>query len=182
LGVPFTLAVAQEHDFHGRSRRSLPESVPEAANSRKRSRGVPSVVDIYVEYKGDLQCRAEHGPSGAVLVTDAPVDNHGLGGSFSATDLVATGLGTCIATVMGILAKKRGYQLEGMRVHVKKKMTSAPPRRIAELAVEITLPTRATLSVADARAELELVAEQCPVRLSLLDAIAVPIRFDWQRA
>jgi len=69
-----------------------------------------------------------------------------------------------------------------MRVHVKKKMTSAPPRRIAELAVEITLPTRATLSVADARAELELVAEQCPVRLSLLDAIAVPIRFDWQRA
>ncbi len=70
-------------------------------------------------------CRAEHGPSGAVLATDAPVDNHGLGASFSATDLVATGLGTCILTVIGILAKKRGYQLEGTRVHVKKTMTLA---------------------------------------------------------
>ncbi|HKO51407.1 MAG TPA: OsmC family protein [Polyangiaceae bacterium] len=138
------------------------------------------MVDIYVEYEGDLHCRAKHGPSGAVLVTDAPVDNHGLGASFSATDLVATGLGTCVATVMGILAKKRGYQLQGMRLHVKKTMTSAPPRRIAELAVEITLPAIVTASVGGARAELELVAEQCPVRLSLLEAIAVPMHFDWQ--
>ena len=138
------------------------------------------MVDIYVEYEGDLHCRAEHGPSGAVLATDAPVDNHGLGASFSATDLVATGLGTCILTVIGILAKKRGYRLEGARVHVKKTMTPAPPRRIAELAVEITLPPRATRSVAEARTELEQIANQCPVRLSLLDAIAVPMRFDWQ--
>ena len=138
------------------------------------------MVDIYVEYQGDLHCQAQHGPSAAVLVTDAPVDNHGLGGSFSPTDLVATGLGTCMLTLIGILAKKRGYQLEGTRVHVKKTMTVALPRRIAELAVEITLPPRATQSVADARAELERVADQCPVRLSLLDAIAVPTRFDWQ--
>ncbi|HEY0463467.1 MAG TPA: OsmC family protein [Polyangiaceae bacterium] len=138
------------------------------------------MVDIYCEYEGELHCRAQHGPSGALLVTDAPVDNHGRGASFSATDLVATGLGTCILTVLGILATKRGYQLEGARVHVKKTMTSALPRRIAELAVEVTLPPRATRSVADARAELERTAEQCPVRLSLLEAIAVPMRFDWQ--
>jgi putative redox protein len=138
------------------------------------------VVDIYLEYEGDLHCRAQHGPSAAVLVTDAPVDNQGLGASFSPTDLVATGLGSCMLTVMGILAKKRGYRLEGTRVHVKKTMTAVPPRRIAELAVEITLPKNATLSVAGARAELESVADQCPVRLSLLDAIAVPTRFDWQ--
>ncbi len=137
------------------------------------------MVDIFAEYQGDLQCRAQHGPSGAVA-TDAPVDNQGRGASFSPTDLVATGLSTCILTVIGILAKKRGYQLEGTRVHVKKTMTVALPRRIAELAVEITLPPPATLSVADARAELEQVANQCPVRLSLLDAIAVPMRFDWQ--
>ncbi|MEI9950845.1 MAG: OsmC family protein [Pseudomonadota bacterium] len=138
------------------------------------------MVDIYVQYEGDLHCRAQHGPSDSVLVTDAPVDNQGLGASFSPTDLVATGLGTCIATVLGILAKKRGYHLEGTRLHVKKTMTVALPRRIAELAVEITLPPRATQSVAGARAELEQVADQCPVRLSLLDAIAVPMRFDWQ--
>lgn len=139
------------------------------------------MVDIYVQYEGDLHCRAQHAPSDAVLVTDAPVDNQGRGASFSPTDLVATGLGTCILTVMGILAKKRGLQLDGTRVHVKKTMTSAPPRRIAELAVEVTFPPHATASVADARRDFEQTAEQCPVRLSLLDAIAVPTHFEWQR-
>ena len=137
------------------------------------------MVDIYVEYEGDLHCRAQHAPSAAVLATDAPVDNQGRGASFSPTDLVATGLGTCMLTVMGILAKKRGLRLDGARVHVKKTMTSVPPRRIAELAVEVTFPPSATASVADARAEFEQAANQCPVRLSLLDAIAVPTRFDW---
>jgi len=139
-----------------------------------------TVVDIYAEYEGDLHCRAQHGPSEAVLVTDAPVDNQGRGASFSPTDLVATGLGTCMLTVMGILAKKREFQLQGTRVHVKKSMTSVAPRRIAELAVHVTFPAAVTKSVGSARAELERVAEQCPVRLSLLDAIAVPTLFDWQ--
>ena len=138
------------------------------------------MVDIYVEYEGDLHCRAQHGPSEAVLVTDAPVDNQGRGASFSPTDLVATGLGSCMLTVMGILAKKRGCQLDGTRIHVKKGMTSAAPRRIAELAVHVTFPPSVTQSVASARAEFERVADQCPVRLSLLGAIEVPTRFDWQ--
>ena len=138
------------------------------------------MVDIYVEYQGDLHCQAEHGPSSAVLVTDAPVDNHGRGESFSPTDLVATALGTCMATVMGIVARKHGYALEGTRLHVKKTMTAAKPRRITELAVEVTFPRSATASVADGRTALEQEAHQCPVRLSLLEAIAVPVRFDWQ--
>ena len=138
------------------------------------------MVDIYVEYQGDLHCQAEHGPSSAVLVTDAPVDNHGRGESFSPTDLVATALGTCMATVMGIVARKHGYALEGTLVHVKKTMTAAKPRRITELAVEVTLPKSVTLSVADGQTALEREAHQCPVRLSLLEAIAVPVRFEWQ--
>jgi putative redox protein len=146
----------------------------------RQNQGAASVVDIYVEYQGDLHCRAQHGPSGAVLATDAPVDNQGRGEAFSPTDLVATGLGTCMATVMGILAKKRGLQLDGTRVHVKKTMTRVPPRRIGELAVSVTFPPPVTKSVAEARAEFEQTANQCPVRLSLLDAIAVPTTFDWQ--
>jgi putative redox protein len=138
------------------------------------------LVDIYLEYQGDLHCRAEHGPSGAVLVTDAPVDNQGRGESFSPTDLVATGLGTCMATVMGILAKKRGFFLEGTRVHVKKTMTASLPRQIARLAVNITLPKAATDSVQGAREDVERAAHECPVRLSLLAAIEVPVVFDWQ--
>jgi len=138
------------------------------------------VVDIFVEYQGDLHCRATHEPSGAVLVTDAPLDNQGRGASFSPTDLVATGLGTCMATVMGIAARKHGFALEGTRIHVKKVMTKVAPRRIAELAVRISFPKAATDSVGAARAELEREANQCPVRLSLLDAISVPTEFDWQ--
>lgn len=137
------------------------------------------MVDIYVEYQGGLRCRAEHGPSATVLVTDAPVDNQGRGESFSPTDLVATGLATCMATVMGILAQKRSLDLLGTRVHVKKKMISSPVRRIAELAVTVTFPAQVSASVAGARAEFEHAAHTCPVRLSLLDAISVPVEFDW---
>lgn len=138
------------------------------------------MVDIYVEYQGELHCQAKHGPSGTVLVTDAPVDNHGKGESFSATDLLAAALGTCAATVMGILAEKEGYALAGTRVHVKKLMTAVPPRRVARLAVDITFPRAATLSVGEQRAALQQRALECPVRLSLLDAIEVPMHFEWQ--
>lgn len=139
------------------------------------------VVDLFVRYEGELHCHATHGPSGAELETDAPVDNHGRGQSFSPTDLVATALGTCMATVMGILADQRGLRLDGVRVHVKKHMTASGPRRIARLATEITFPSEVATALDEAtRRELEHKAETCPVRLSLLDAIDVPIAYDWQ--
>ena len=81
-------------------------------------------VPIEAVYEGDLRCRATHGPSKAELLTDAPVDNQGKGESFSPTDLVATALGTCIATTMGIFAKRHEIDLRGMRVSVKKEMVS----------------------------------------------------------
>ncbi|MFM8288955.1 MAG: OsmC family protein, partial [Planctomycetaceae bacterium] len=59
-------------------------------------------VEVDVLYQGELRCRATHGPSGDQLTTDAPVDNHGKGESFSPTDLVATALGACSLTIMGI--------------------------------------------------------------------------------
>lgn len=138
------------------------------------------MVDIDITYEGDLHCSAVHRPSQTELATDAPVDNQGRGASFSPTDLVATGLGTCMATTMGIVAGRGGYPLDGLRVHVKKVMTSTPPRRIARLECELTVPsTTAQLLSPDARAELEHTAHNCPVRLSLLDAIQVPVRFAW---
>ena len=60
-------------------------------------------VSISVNYEGGLRCRATHGPSQNQFITDAPVDNHGKGESFSPTDLVATALATCMATVIGII-------------------------------------------------------------------------------
>jgi putative redox protein len=138
------------------------------------------MVDIDITYEGELRCRATHGPSQAQLATDAPVDNHGRGESFSPTDLVATGLGTCMSTVMGIVARKRDLTLDGVRVHVKKVMTAAPPRRIARLEVAITAPAEVAAAIGDGdRADLEQAAHTCPVRLSLLDAIEVPVTFRW---
>ncbi len=138
------------------------------------------MVDIYVHYEGGLHCVAKHGPSGAELSTDAPADNHGRGASFSPTDLIATGLGSCILTTMGIVAKKRGWSLDGMELHVKKEMTKAPPRRIDRLPVELKVPASVASTLdAAARAELEQSAHTCPVRISLLPAIEVPITFVW---
>jgi len=139
------------------------------------------VVDIDIEYQGDLHCRATHGPSASVLETDAPVDNHGRGETFSPTDLVATGLGSCMVTLMGIRARERELTLTGTRVHVKKHMTATPPRRIARLAVDIVVPAELATAVdGPTRELLEHAALTCPVRLSLLDAIEVPVSFDWQ--
>jgi putative redox protein len=139
------------------------------------------MVDIDVRYEGKLHCSATHRPSTTELSTDAPVDNQGKGESFSPTDLVATGLATCMATTMGIRARKNGLDLEGMHLHVKKLMTREGPRRIAELDVTITVPAAVSNAFdATARAELEHTANTCPVRLSLIDSIAVPVSFDWQ--
>ena len=59
-------------------------------------------ISISIDYTGGLRCQATHGPSKNQFITDAPVDNHGKGESFSPTDLVATALATCMATVIGI--------------------------------------------------------------------------------
>ncbi len=138
------------------------------------------MVDIDIHYQGDLRTEAKHRPSGAAFVTDAPVDNQGKGESFSPTDLVATGLGTCMITVMGIRAKQKGWSLDGTDVHVKKHMTP-PPRRIAKLEVTLRAPKEVGAALSpEARAELEDVAHHWPVRLSLLDAIEVPVTFEWE--
>jgi hypothetical protein len=84
-----------------------------------------------------------------------------------------------MATVMGIHARKQQLPIEGARLHVQKSMTTSPPRRIAKLAVRIEMPESARTIPAQVRAELEHIANTCPVRLSVLDAIEVPIQFVW---
>lgn len=137
------------------------------------------MVRIDVIYEGDLRCAARHDPSGTTLPTDAPVDNQGRGESFSPTDLVATALGTCMATTMGILAKRAGYPIDGTVIQVDKLMTTTPPRRIAQLVTKLEMPDTTASLDARARGELEHAAHTCPVRLSLLEAIDVPVEFVW---
>ena len=96
---------------------------------RERAPPPSAMIDIDVVYEGELHCNAIHRPSRERLVTDAPVDNHGRGESFSPTDLVAAALGTCMATTMGI--KKPNLKIAGARFNIRKSMSTTPPRKIS---------------------------------------------------
>src|SRR6266850_6207232 len=98
------------------------------------------MVNISVRYDGGLHCSAVHGPSNSKRATDAPTDNKGKGEAFSPTDLVATALGTCMSTTMGIKAQELGVDLRGMTVSVKKEMSKDAPRRIIGLPSEVHIP------------------------------------------
>lgn len=134
------------------------------------------MVAIQLEYQGDLHCQAVHGPSGTALATDAPKDNQGRGESFSPTDLVATALGSCILTVMGIAARSLKIDLAGTTATVEKEMVNAPIRRIQRLSVKIHVPNR--VSEAN-RQTLEKAAHTCPVHQSLHPDVQKPIEFTW---
>jgi putative redox protein len=133
------------------------------------------MVQIDTEYVGDLRCTAEHIPSGVTLTTDAPEDNHGEGRSFSPTDLIATALGTCIATILGIQAEKHEVDLEGTEITVAKEMAS-DPRRIDSLRTEVTMPVPLDERTRD---RLERAARHCPVDESIHPDIDAPIVFHW---
>jgi putative redox protein len=133
-------------------------------------------VEINITYEGGLHSAATHGPSRQTLNTDAPVDNGGKGAAFSPTDLVATSLGTCMATVMGIVAERNKLDITGLQVQVIKEMASAPVRRIASLKTRLVFPQGKALSAAD-RAKLEAAAKACPVKQSLHPDVQTPIEF-----
>lgn len=135
------------------------------------------MVKVSINYEGGLRCAATHAPSGKTVVTDAPVDNHGKGESFSPTDLVATALGTCMATIMGIVAERHGIALAGMKIEVAKEMSTDAPRRIARLTTIIDVPLPEDHPQ---REMLERAALTCPVHQSLHPEIEKPLEFRWQ--
>lgn len=129
-----------------------------------------------IVYTGDLHTMATHIKSDSVIETDAPVDNMGKGERFSPTDLVATGLGTCMVTTMGIAARDKGISLDGTEVTVEKIMGSAP-RRIVEIKITIRFPDHRT--DAKDQAYLERVALNCPVAKSLHPDLLQTVQFIW---
>ena len=134
------------------------------------------MVEIKLTYEGDLHCSALHTPSGNILVTDAPVDNNGRGQAFSPTDLVATALASCVATIIGIVAKRKQIAVEGMAVTIRKFMSADLPRRISRLELDISVPLPATHPD---RQILEKAAHTCPVHHSIHPDIAVEMNWTW---
>ncbi|HEY9755008.1 MAG TPA: OsmC family protein [Oculatellaceae cyanobacterium] len=134
------------------------------------------MVEISTVYQGKLRCRSTHEPSGVELITDAPKDNMGEGASFSPTDLVATALGTCMMTVMGIVAQRENLDLTGTTVKVKKEMATQPTRRIGRVQVDFEVPTAMT----DVQKQkLINAAETCPVHKSLHPDVQVDVKFNF---
>lgn len=133
-------------------------------------------VTFQTTYLGDLRTRVVHGPSGTVIETDAPVDNHGKGERFSPTDLIASSLASCMLTIMGIVAKRDGIRLEGTIATVEKHMTAELPRRIAKIVVGFTMATGIDPAQ---RQKLEKAAHTCPVALSLNPGIQQVVSFTW---
>ena len=129
-----------------------------------------------ITYKGDLRTTCEHLRSQDTFMTDAPVDNHGLGQAFSPTDTVATGLGSCMITVMGLKAKALGVDLVGSEVGITKHMATNP-RRISKIEATLRLP--ANVSEKN-RKILENTANTCPVIYSLHPDIVKEIKFLWE--
>jgi len=134
------------------------------------------MVKVQINYEGELRCQLVHELSGKTFKTDAPTDNNGKGESFSPTDLCASALGSCIATIIGMQMEALGIDLKGMRIEVQKEMTTNLPRRIAKLTTEVWLPTALN---DDQKWQVEIAANNCPVYHSLNPEIEKSIIFNW---
>lgn len=134
---------------------------------------MPTIKSTYL---GNLRTHSEHLQSGTEIFTDAPCDNNGKGEKFSPTDLVASALGSCMVTIMGIVAERDGITMEGLSWEVTKIM-QASPRKIQEIVVDFHWDK----PVADSTMiqKLKNAARTCPVALSLDPAIKQTINFNF---
>jgi uncharacterized OsmC-like protein len=115
-------------------------------------------------YLGELRTSATHLRSGNTLITDAPLDNKGKGEAFSPTDLLATSLGSCMMTIIGIAARTHGFDVDGTVLRITKIMLENP-RRVGEVVVEFDFPPRSYSE--KEKAIILHAAKTCPVALSL---------------
>ncbi|HMN32670.1 MAG TPA: OsmC family protein [Chitinophagaceae bacterium] len=129
-------------------------------------------------YLGDLRTEATHQFSNSTIQTDAPLDNHGKAQRFSPTDMVATALGSCMLTVMGISANTHHIQLESTKVTIEKIMTEDPLRRIGEVKVDFYFPKEISYNEKQ-KAILEKAALTCPVYMSLHEKVKKNVHFHW---
>ena len=135
------------------------------------------MVEIDINYTGELHATAKHLPSGAVIETDAPVDNQGKGEAFSPTDLCASSLGVCMLTILGIVAKNNDIDLGEVKGKVKKEMSPDLPRRISKISINFEIPLSSNHPKKDLIEDAML---NCPVHHSLHPEIEKHIIFTWQ--
>ena len=129
-----------------------------------------------IKYQGNLRTTAKHLDSGSFIETDAPKDNHGLGETFSPTDMVCTALASCILTIMAIAVEKNGININGTKAMVTKTMGNNP-RRISKIKIDLTFTKDYD---AKTKIILERAAFNCPVHQSLSEKVEKNILFHYQ--
>ena len=135
------------------------------------------MTEILCSYIGDLKCDSIHINSGERIITDAPLDHYGKGEKFSPTDLLATSLGSCLITIMAIKARNNGWELENIKLKVKKTMTANSNRQIKDLFIEIFVPIEYNKSQCRF---LKEAAEQCPVTKSLSKSLSITVKWHYE--
>lgn len=134
------------------------------------------MTTIKTTYLGDLRTENIHLQSGSKIITDAPTDNRGKGEAFSPTDMLATALGNCIMTIMGVKAMDNGIDLTGTEIEITKIMADAP-RRVSEVVMEFYFPKKGYSE--DEKRLIESVAGISPVPLSVHPDLKQTICFNW---
>jgi len=134
------------------------------------------MATVRSKYLGDLRTESEHLHSGSKLITDAPLDNKGKGEAFSPTDLLATSLGTCILTTMGIAAGTHEIDIKDTEMEITKIMESQP-RKVKEVVIEIYFPKN---YIEKEKMILEKAALTCPVHLSLHPDLVKTLHFHYK--
>ena len=129
-----------------------------------------------ITYIGNLRTEAIHLQSGIKIISDAPTDNNGKGEAFSPTDLLSTSLGCCMLTIMGIVAERHRINIDGTTIAITKNM-EANPRRVGEIVVEFSMPSR--VYTAKEKELLENAARTCPVAKSLSAELKQTVIFNY---
>jgi len=136
------------------------------------------MTTIKSKYLGDLRTECIHLQSGNKIFTDAPTDNQGKGEAFSPTDLLATSLGSCIMTIMGIVARDNNIDITGTEIDITKIMAS-DPRRVSEVIVEFNFPKKDYSD--EEKKIIEAVTGTSPVPLSVHYQMKQTIKLNWKK-
>ncbi|MCT4613363.1 MAG: OsmC family protein [Marinifilaceae bacterium] len=134
------------------------------------------MITIKTKYLGDLRTESVHLQSGEKIITDAPTDNQGKGEAFSPTDMMATSIGTCILTIMGIKARENNIDIVGTELNITKIMNTEP-RLVKEVVMEFIFPSKNYTQ--EQKDFIESFAGISPVPLSVSKELIQNISFKW---
>jgi putative redox protein len=136
-----------------------------------------TIMTSTITYQGNLRTSCRHLKSGKEIITDAPTDNHGKGEAFSPTDLLATSLGSCMITIMGITAQKHNIEIDGTKINITKIMAENP-RRVSKIIAVFEMKFNREVNEKEKNI-LENAARACPVAKSIHPEVEQEIIFNY---